>query len=107
MDSSASADATRQTPPDTDILVAAPPPQMGLAAGLVRTARPRQWAKNVLIFAAPFAAGIIGHADVWWRLAVTFVAFCALSSGGYFFNDALDVERDRSHPRKQHRPIAA
>jgi decaprenyl-phosphate phosphoribosyltransferase len=107
MDSSASTDATRQTTPDTVILEPAAPPRMGLAAGLVRTARPRQWAKNVLIFAAPFAAGIIGHEGVWWRLAVTFVAFCALSSGGYFFNDALDVDRDRSHPRKRLRPIAA
>ncbi len=107
MDSSASTDATPQTTPDAVILEPAAPHRMGLAAGLVRTARPRQWAKNVLIFAAPFAAGIIGHEGVWWRLAVTFVAFCALSSGGYFFNDALDVDRDRSHPRKRHRPIAA
>lgn len=107
MDSSASADATRHTTHDTDIIEPDAPPRMGLAAGLVRTARPRQWAKNVLIFAAPFAAGIIGHEDVWWRLIVTFIAFCALSSGGYFFNDALDVERDRSHPRKRTRPIAA
>jgi len=106
MDSPASTDATDHTTED----IAAPDPvaapTMGLVTGLVRTARPRQWAKNVLIFAAPFAAGIITHADVWWRLLVTFVAFCALSSGGYFFNDALDVERDRSHPRKRHRPIA-
>lgn len=107
MDSSASTDATPQTTPDTVILEPARPPRMGLAAGLVRTARPRQWAKNVLIFSAPFAAGIIGHEGVWWRLAVTFVAFCALSSGGYFFNDALDVDRDRSHPRKRLRPVAA
>ncbi len=107
MDSSASTDATRQTPPHAALTEPAAPPRPGLAVGLIRTARPRQWAKNVLIFAAPFAAGIIGHEDVWWRLVVTFVAFCALSSGGYFFNDALDVERDRSHPRKRHRPIAA
>lgn len=106
MDSSASTDATDRT---TEATVARDPvtaPSMGLVAGLMRTARPRQWAKNVLIFAAPFAAGIITHENVWWRLLVTFVAFCALSSGGYFFNDALDVDRDRSHPRKRFRPIA-
>jgi len=106
MDSSASTDATDRTTPDTAAHEPVTVPPMGLTAGLVRTARPRQWAKNVLIFAAPFAAGIITHENVWWRLLVTFVAFCALSSGGYFFNDALDVERDRVHPRKRFRPIA-
>jgi decaprenyl-phosphate phosphoribosyltransferase len=79
---------------------------MNVAAGLLRSARPRQWAKNVLVFAAPLAAGILGHEDVWWRLIVIFVAFCALSSGGYFVNDALDVDRDRVHPKKRFRPIA-
>jgi decaprenyl-phosphate phosphoribosyltransferase len=89
---------------------APPVPQarpMGMAEGLLRTARPRQWVKNVLIFAAPLAAGVIGHGDVLWRLIVTFIAFCALSSGGYFVNDTLDVERDRVHPKKRFRPIAA
>jgi decaprenyl-phosphate phosphoribosyltransferase len=86
---------------------ASPPPPQSLLGGLVRTARPRQWAKNVLVFAAPLAAGILLREHVLWRLVVTFVAFCALSSGGYFVNDALDAERDRAHPRKRHRPIAA
>jgi decaprenyl-phosphate phosphoribosyltransferase len=106
MDSSASTEATDRTtagiPPREPVAA----PTKGLVVGLARTARPRQWVKNVLIFAAPFAAGIITHTDVWWRLVVTFVAFCALSSGGYFINDALDVERDRSHPRKRLRPVA-
>ena len=87
--------------------VTPPPPPVGFATSLLRTARPRQWAKNVLVFAAPLAAGVLLHEDVWWRLIVVFVAFCALSSGGYFVNDALDVERDRAHPRKRYRPIAA
>jgi decaprenyl-phosphate phosphoribosyltransferase len=82
------------------------PPPTGILAGLLQTARPRQWAKNVLIFAAPVAGGLLTHDDVWWRLIATFMAFCALSSGGYFVNDALDVERDRLHPRKRDRPIA-
>jgi decaprenyl-phosphate phosphoribosyltransferase len=107
MDSSATTDATDLTPDDLTGLDPERAPTMSLAAGLLRTARPRQWVKNVLIFAAPLAAGIITHEGVWWRLIVTFVAFCALSSGGYFFNDAIDVERDRQHPKKRFRPIAA
>lgn len=92
--------------PSADALTP-PPPLAGLLAGLLRTARPRQWAKNVLVFAAPLAGGVLLHEDVWWRLILVFVAFCALSSGGYFVNDTLDVEPDRAHPRKRHRPIAA
>jgi decaprenyl-phosphate phosphoribosyltransferase len=80
--------------------------QMGVLDGIVRTARPRQWAKNVLVAAAPLAAGVLFHADVWWRVILVFVAFCALSSGGYFVNDALDMARDQLHPTKRLRPIA-
>jgi decaprenyl-phosphate phosphoribosyltransferase len=79
----------------------------GLAAGLVRTARPRQWAKNVLLFAAPFGAGVITDAEPLARTSIAFVLFCLAASGGYFLNDALDVHADRRHDRKRHRPIAA
>lgn len=74
---------------------------------LVRTARPKQWTKNVLVFAAPLAAGVL---DQWEHVAqtlVAFVAFCLAASGTYFFNDALDAQADRLHPTKQFRPIAA
>ncbi len=74
---------------------------------LWRTARPRQWAKNVLIAAAPIAAGAASHDQVLWRTLAAFVAFCLVSSGTYFLNDASDVEADRSHPVKRDRPIAA
>jgi decaprenyl-phosphate phosphoribosyltransferase len=107
MDSPASTDVTQHAPHLDDSADLSPPPPISLAAGLLRTARPRQWVKNVLVFSAPLAAGILTHDDVWWRLIATFVAFCALSSGGYFVNDALDVERDRIHPKKRLRPIAA
>src|SRR5687767_6173993 len=79
----------------------------GLAAGLVRTARPRQWIKNVLLFAAPFGAGVITEVDPLARTLLAFVLFCAAASGGYLLNDALDVHADRRHDRKRHRPIAA
>lgn len=74
---------------------------------VVREARPKQWLKNALVFAAPGSAGVL---DNWHDLQVTlvvFVAFCLASSGTYFWNDVLDAESDRRHPRKMHRPIAA
>lgn len=78
-----------------------------LAGGLIRTARPRQWVKNVLLFAAPFGAGVITHADALARTCLAFVLFCVAASGAYFLNDAVDVEADRRHLRKSRRPVAA
>ncbi|MGX7823606.1 decaprenyl-phosphate phosphoribosyltransferase [Actinokineospora sp. 24-640] len=78
-----------------------------LAGGLVRTARPRQWVKNVLVLAAPFAAGRIFESAVLVDAAIAFAAFCLVSSAVYLVNDAIDVEADRAHPTKRNRPIAA
>ncbi len=75
--------------------------------GLLVTARPRQWVKNVLILAAPAAAGVLGDDEILLRVALMVVAFCLLSSGGYLINDAIDAERDRLHPLKRSRPVAA
>ena len=75
--------------------------------GLWREARPKQWAKNVLVFAAPGAAGVLDNGDQLWRVVVMFAAFCLAASGTYFWNDLLDVEADRAHPTKRRRPIAA
>ena len=69
--------------------------------------RPKQWLKNVLVVAAPGAAGELFHGDVIGSVALGFVAFCLVSSGTYLLNDARDVDADRLHPRKQNRPIAA
>lgn len=74
---------------------------------LLRTARPHQWVKNVLVFAAPGAAGVLDQADALWKATLMFVAFCLASSGTYFWNDVLDVEADRAHPTKSKRPVAA
>lgn len=74
---------------------------------LVRAARPKQWVKNVLVFAAPGAAGVLDNGDYLWRAVVMFVAFCMVSSGTYYWNDLLDVHHDRNHPVKRHRPIAS
>ncbi|MCT0199270.1 decaprenyl-phosphate phosphoribosyltransferase [Synechococcus sp. CS-1325] len=79
-----------------------PPPTFPLLAAC----RPRQWTKNLLVFAgALFAFQMQPH--VWLGAAVGFVAFCAISSAIYLLNDVLDREADRAHPSKRHRPIAA
>jgi decaprenyl-phosphate phosphoribosyltransferase len=78
-----------------------------LARSLLRTARPKQWVKNVLVFAAPGAAGVLTEPDQLARTLVAFVAFCLAASGTYFLNDAMDAEADRHHPTKRHRPVAA
>jgi decaprenyl-phosphate phosphoribosyltransferase len=85
--------------------LAAPVP--GRAASLVRAARPRQWVKNLLVFAAPAAGGVLGHGDVVWSAIGAFVAFCLVSSATYMLNDLVDAEADRRHPVKRFRPIAA
>jgi decaprenyl-phosphate phosphoribosyltransferase len=75
--------------------------------GLLRSMRPRQWVKNVLVLAAPFAGGTIGQPPVLAAVAIAFVAFSLAASGVYLLNDVQDVEADRAHPTKRHRPIAA
>ena len=76
-------------------------------SALVQTARPRQWLKNVLFFAAPGAAGLLlvpaTAAAAMWAAVVLTVA----SAGIYFVNDAKDVASDRLHPAKSLRPVAS
>jgi decaprenyl-phosphate phosphoribosyltransferase len=78
-----------------------------LVHGLWRQARPRQWVKNVLVLAAPGAAGLLDNGSTAWRTSVMVVAFCMVASGGYYWNDILDHSNDRNHPTKQFRPIAS
>jgi decaprenyl-phosphate phosphoribosyltransferase len=75
--------------------------------GVVRALRPRQWVKNVLVLAAPLAAGQVFHLDVLGPSAVAFLLFCVCASGVYLVNDSIDIEEDRRHPKKRFRPIAA
>ncbi|MBM9504670.1 decaprenyl-phosphate phosphoribosyltransferase [Actinacidiphila acididurans] len=82
-------------------------PAASLAAGLLRTARPRQWIKNGLVLAAPFAAAKLLTAAETIRLGVVFVLFTACSAAVYLINDARDAEADRAHPVKRNRPVAA
>ena len=73
----------------------------------IRLLRPRQWAKNVLVFAAPGAAGVLDDPTQLGKTVIAFVAFCLAASGAYCLNDASDAEADRQHPKKRRRPVAA
>lgn len=75
--------------------------------GLVRAARPKQWLKNVLVLAAPGAAGLLDGGRELGLALLAFVAFCLAASGTYIWNDLLDLDADRAHPTKCRRPIAA
>lgn len=75
--------------------------------GLIRLARPKQWLKNLLVFAAPGAAGVLDDGRELWLTVVTFAAFCLAASGTYVWNDLFDVDADRAHPTKRRRPIAS
>ncbi len=74
---------------------------------LFKTMRPRQWTKNVFIFAALVFDKQLLNADAFLRTLAGFALFCLISSSVYIFNDLADVEADRQHPEKKNRPIAA
>lgn len=83
-------------------------PPKNLIDAMIKGLRPKQWVKNVLVVAAPLAAG----ADAWsvqtgLDVLLAFVVFCLAASSIYLVNDALDVESDRQHPTKRFRPIAS
>ncbi|WP_017660370.1 decaprenyl-phosphate phosphoribosyltransferase [Baaleninema simplex] len=72
----------------------------------VRALRPRQWTKNAIVFAAPLFAFDLTPATLLGS-SLAFVLFCAISSSFYLVNDIVDVNADRLHPIKRHRPIAS
>lgn len=74
---------------------------------MLRALRPKQWLKNVLVFAAPGAAGVLDNVDDFVTTIIAFVAFCLAASGIYVWNDLKDVEADRIHPTKRQRPFAS
>jgi decaprenyl-phosphate phosphoribosyltransferase len=74
---------------------------------LIRLARPKQWVKNILVIAAPGAAGLLGDRTALFNTTIAFVCFCLAASGTYYLNDAVDAEADRRHPTKRFRPIAS
>ena len=84
-------------------------PPKNLIDGMIKALRPKQWVKNVLVVAAPAAAGAdaLLNQRTLIDVALAFVVFCLAASSIYLINDARDVEADRQHPTKRFRPIAA
>ncbi|WP_211276116.1 decaprenyl-phosphate phosphoribosyltransferase [Corynebacterium aquilae] len=84
-------------------------PPKNLGDAMIKALRPKQWVKNVLVLAAPAAAGgeVLFHHRTLIDVAIAFVVFCMAASAIYLINDARDVEADRAHPTKRFRPIAA
>ena len=74
---------------------------------LVASLRPRQWTKNLLVFAGLIFSQSLQQPALVARSALAFVLFCLLSGGIYLINDVMDAERDRAHPRKRYRPVAS
>ena len=74
---------------------------------MLRLLRPKQWTKNLLLFAALIFAEKLFDPGAIVLAVLGFAAFCIASSSVYIVNDLIDVERDRLHPEKRNRPIAA
>jgi 4-hydroxybenzoate polyprenyltransferase len=75
-------------------------------AAVIASLRPRQWTKNLFVF-----AGVIFSQQLLtpriWLAAAAFAIFCLLSGATYLLNDVVDMEKDRLHPAKRHRPVAS
>ena len=82
---------------------------------LLRSLRPRQWSKNLIIYLALLFSinqeWQVSEPSSWaallGRSTLVFLLFCLISSADYLLNDVVDRESDRRHPEKRHRPIAA
>ncbi len=91
--------------PGRELVTELPRRRGGLAAALAAL-RPRQWLKNLLVFAGIVFAEQIGDPTLWGKAIAAFAAYCAASSAAYLLNDLRDVPYDRAHPIKRRRPIA-
>jgi 4-hydroxybenzoate polyprenyltransferase len=75
--------------------------------GLLVSMRPSQWVKNLVVPLPFLFGGALAAARGWWLAAAGFGVFCAVTSAIYLVNDVMDRERDRAHPVKRRRPLAA
>jgi 4-hydroxybenzoate polyprenyltransferase len=91
---------------EADQVVAAPAREREGRA-LLAAMRPRQWPKNLLVFAGLVFAAEYDDATKWGAAFAAFAAYCAASSAAYIVNDVLDAEEDRRHPLKRARPVAS
>ena len=92
--------------PETAGVMARPARRPAVVVAL-SAARPRQWIKNLLLFAGLLFAAQLSDGTRWLEATVAFCAYCFVASAAYLFNDVRDVGEDRSHPVKRLRPIAA
>ena len=67
--------------------------------------RPRQWTKNLIVFAGLIFSQNIAHVDLVFKSVQAFLVFCALSGVIYLVNDIADIEKDRLHEKKRNRPL--
>lgn len=74
---------------------------------LLKLLRPRQWIKNLALFAGITFSGQLFESDALARVGIAFLAFCFLSSATYIINDVLDLKKDQLHPFKKMRPLAS
>ena len=93
------------TLPERDQVVELPRRRGKTQAAFV-SLRPRQWTKNLLLFAGIIFAAKLGDAWRWLDAFAVFAAYCAASSAAYLVNDVRDAHHDRAHPVKRARPIA-
>lgn len=80
---------------------------LGLGVEILRTMRPHQWVKNLFVLTPLVFGGQLRHVDRVLLAVLAFALFCALSGAVYLLNDIIDRDKDRLHPLKQNRPIAA
>jgi 4-hydroxybenzoate polyprenyltransferase len=78
-----------------------------MLVGILQSMRPKQWVKNLLVFAAVIFSRNLLDADALLRSLAAFGVFCLLSGAVYIINDLTDREGDRKHPKKKDRPIAS
>ncbi|HQU37926.1 MAG TPA: UbiA family prenyltransferase, partial [Anaerolineales bacterium] len=78
-----------------------------MISALIKTMRPRQWTKNGFVFFALMFDKQLFLREPFLRTLEGFLLFCLASSAVYLINDIADVEADRKHPEKKHRPIAS
>jgi 4-hydroxybenzoate polyprenyltransferase len=97
------AEPNRSHEPETGEVV----PRRSPLRAAIKTGRPKEWIKNVFVFAGLLFSGKFDQSHAVAEALITFVAFCMVSSAGYFLNDLIDVELDRKHPKKRFRPLAA
>lgn len=101
------ATATSKPAAETEQMQGEQRPRRGPVRAALKTMRPGEWIKNLLVYAGVLFSGQFDEFEPMLAATVVFAAFCAVASAGYLMNDAHDAELDRQHPTKRFRPIAA